>query len=41
MEYTARYGLEFNPFLKELKGSPCRNTGIQGGSVPSELPACH
>ena len=41
MDYTARYGLEFNPFLKELKGSPRRNTGIQGGSVPSELPAYH
>ena len=38
MDYTARYGLEFNPFLKNSKEVL---VGIQGGSVPSELPAYH
>ena len=29
------------PVLKELKGSPCGNPGIQTGSVPPELSVDH
>ena len=39
MDYTARYGLEFNPFLKNSKEVLVETQEYQGGSVPAGLPA--